>query len=99
MPYRCNFMEEQRVLRYPRKDKIKLACILVVIQSVCQITHSNIDLNKKTVKRKENKTRQKSLCVFSSSCYMLSVSFTVWGGLHLEINEKKSAPIEAIVYN
>lgn len=94
-------MEEQRVLQYPRKDKIKLACILVVIQSVCQITHSNIDLNKKTVKRKENKTRQKeiSVCFFFLLLYARAMSFTVWGGLHLEINEKKSAPIEAIVYN
>lgn len=43
----------------------------------------------------------RNLCVFFLPLviYARAMSFTVWGGLHLEINEKKSAPIEAIVYN
>lgn len=57
-------MEEQRVVPKKRQDKISMhtSC-----DSICMPNHdSNIDLHKKTVKKKENKTRQKSLCVFFS---------------------------------
>lgn len=82
-------MEEQRVVPKKRQDKISMhtSC-----DSICMYAKSRIQIliYIKRLLRKKKIRPGRNLCVFfSPSCYMLSMSFTVWGGLHLEINEKK----------